>query len=233
MKFTAHDLARRMDASVLKFDTQISLVDQLVADCKKYDFGCAFAMPCFSPYLAEQLKGTNTEFGTSLGFPSGQVATVTKMAEAEYFVGLGADQVDMVMNVGWFKSRMYKEVEEEIRAIRKITSNTSLKVIIEVSLLTDQEIKDACKLVLQCGADFVKSGTGFAQATTLHHVELMKEAVGDDLRIKVAGGVRGLKTMLQMMDLGAERCGIGLSSGIDILNEAAQYPDGVELSMLK
>ena len=232
-KYTAHDIARRMDASVLKFDTTRALVDEMVEACKQQDIGCAFAMPCYSEYLGKRLEGTNTEFGTSLGFPSGQVTTATKVAEAKHFVGLGADQVDMVLNVGWFKGGMREEAKQDILAVREATRSTSMKVIIETSLLTEDEILDASKLVMDCGANFVKSGTGFSNPTTLRHVELMKQAVGDGCRIKVAGGVRNLKTLLQMIELGAERFGIGLASCLAILEEARKFPDGVSLDMLE
>ena len=233
MKLTAHDIARKIDASVLKFDTSLDLVDQMLDACKKYDIGCCFAMPCFSEYLSKKLKGTNTELGTSLSFPSGQGTTEFKVHEAEYFMSLGADQVDMVMNVGWLKQGWYDKVAEDIKAVRKATEGTSMKVIIEAMLLTDEEITTASKIVMDCGANFVKSGTGFSpDPTTVHHVEVMKAAVGDGCRIKVAGGIRDLKTLLLMNDAGAERFGIGLAASIKIIEDAMKYPDGVEASML-
>jgi deoxyribose-phosphate aldolase len=228
MKLTAHDIARMIDASALKFDTSIEMVDKLIDACKTHDIGCAFVMPCYSEYLSKALKGTSTEFGTSLGFPSGQVTTAVKVQEAEYFMGLGADQVDMVMNVGWLKSGWHGQVAEDIKAVRKATEGTSLKVIIEAMLLTDEEITTACKIVMDCGSNFVKSGTGFSLPTNLHHVEVMKAAVGDGCHIKVAGGIRDLQTLIAMYELGAERFGIGLDASLKIINEAMLCPEGVE-----
>jgi deoxyribose-phosphate aldolase len=213
MKLTAHDIARMIDASALKFDTSIEMVDKLIDACKTHDIGCAFVMPCYSEYLSKALKGTSTEFGTSLGFPSGQVTTAVKVQEAEYFMGLGADQVDMVMNVGWLKSGWHGQVAEDIKAVRKATEGTSLKVIIEA---------------MDCGSNFVKSGTGFSLPTNLHHVEVMKAAVGDGCHIKVAGGIRDLQTLIAMYELGAERFGIGLDASLKIINEAMLCPEGVE-----
>ena len=234
MKYTAHDVARAIDISVLKFDTTRKQVDDMIDACKKHDIGCAFAMPAYSAYLGQQLAGTTTEFGTSLGFPSGQYHTSTKVQEAEYFVSLDTDQIDMVMNVGWLKSGMLKEALADIVAVRKAAEKTSLKVIIEASLLTDEEIKTACRIVIDSGADYVKSGTGFSPPTTMHHVWMMNEAIaGYPIKFKVAGGVKDLKTLIAMMDAGVHRFGIGMVNTLAILEQAYAYPEGVTLSMLE
>ena len=234
MKYTAHDIARMIDISALKFDTTQKQVDDMIAACKEYDIGCAFVMSSYSEYLGNALKGTTTEFGTSLGFPSGQYATITKVQEAEYFMSLGADQVDMVLNVGWLKSGMYKEVADDITAVRNATKGTSMKVIIEASLLTDEEITKACEIVVDCGSDYVKSGTGFSPPTTMHHVQVMAKAIeGRNIRFKVAGGVKDLKTLLEMREYGVDRFGIGMANSISIIKEAQAFPDGVSVDMLQ
>ena len=232
-KLTAHGVARAMDPSVLKFDTTFDMVKDMIDACLKYDFGCCFEMPCFYEYASERLKGTNTEFGTSLNFPSGQGTTDMKVFEARYFVSLGAQQVDMVMNVGWLKQGWYDKVAADIKAVRDATAKTSLKVIIEAMLLTDQQITDASKIVMDCGADFVKSGTGFQdKPTTLHHVRTMKAAVGNKCRVKVAGGVRDLKTLMEMYDAGAERFGIGFASSLKIYEEACKFDGEFDATMI-
>ena len=234
MKYTPHDVARAIDVSVLKFDTTQKQVDDMIAACKKHDIGCAFAMPSYSEYLGQQLSGTTTEFGTSLGFPSGQYHTSTKVQEAVYFESLGADQIDMVMNVGWVKSGMYKEALADLVAVRKAAAKTSLKVIIEASLLTDEEIKTACRIVIDSGAEYVKSGTGFSPPTTMHHVNVMNEAIaGFPIKFKVAGGVKDLKTLIEMKDAGVDRFGIGLVNTLSIIEQALAYPDGVSLDKLE
>jgi len=233
MRYSPHDVARAIDVSVLKFDTTQKQVDDMIAACIKYDIGCAFAMPSYSAYLGQQLAGTTTEFGTSLGFPSGQYHTSTKVQEAIYFESLGADQIDMVMNVGWLKSGMYEEALADLVAVRKAAAKTSLKVIIEASLLTDEEIKKACRVVIDSGADYVKSGTGFSPPTTMHHVNVMNEAIaGFPIKFKVAGGVKDLRTLVEMKDAGVDRFGIGLVNTLAILEQAQAYPDGVTLAML-
>ncbi|GHT84922.1 deoxyribose-phosphate aldolase [Bacteroidia bacterium] len=231
---TPADIAYMIDASTLKLDTSYEDVNSLIEACKKYEFGCCFAWPSYYELLSKALKGTKTAFGTSLSFPSGQETTFIKVAQAHYFVSLGAAEVDMVMNVGWLKSKRYDEVSEDIKAVRFACKNTSLKVIIEAMLLTDEEIAKACEIVMAAGADYVKSGTGFsANPTTIHHVEVMKKAIGDNIKLKVAGGVRDLDTLLKMYKQGADRFGIGLAASIKIMEEALSYPNGIDLSTIE
>lgn len=215
------DIAYMMDPSVLKLDTTMEDVEAMVEACKKYDFGTCFCWPCYYPQLAEMLKGTNTAFGTSLAFPSGQESTETKVYLAHDFMKLDPVENDMVMNVGWLKSGRYDLVLGDIKAVREATKGTSLKVIIEAMVLTDEEIVKACELCLEGGADYVKTGTGFSQnPTTIHHVELIRQTIGDRAKLKVAGGVRDLDTLLKMYKRGANRFGIGLQSAIKIIEEA-------------
>ncbi len=232
---TVADIAYMMDPSTLKIDTSYEDVYALIDACKKYEFGCAFAWPAYSKMMGEALKGTKTAFGTSLSFPSGQEPTHIKVAQADYFVSLGAAEVDMVLNVGWVKSKKYKEVTDDVAAVKKACGNTSLKVIIEAMLCNDEQIENACKCVMDAGADYVKSGTGFSAApTTLHHVALMKKTIGDNIKLKVAGGVRDLNTLLMMYKIGAQRFGIGLASSIKIIEDAMKLPGGeIDLSTIE
>ncbi len=228
---TVKDIAYMMDPSVLKLDSTPEDVDDLIALCKKYDFGTAFCWPCNYPQLSEGLKGSNTAFGTSLAFPSGQEATQTKVELAKYFRTMNPAENDMVMNVGWLRSGRYDLVVEDIRAVREATPGTSLKVIIEAMLLTDDEIRKACELCIEGGADYVKSGTGFSAApTTLHHVAVMHEAIAGRAKLKVAGGVRSLETMLKMYKIGANRFGIGWKSAEKIIQEAIAVGHDIDMN---
>ncbi len=230
MKLTAHDIARTIDASALKIDTTHGDFLDLVAACRKYDFGCAFIWQSYSEDLAKALKGSSTEFGTSLAFPSGQEVTANKVWQAKYFMDLGADQIDMVMNVGFLKSGFHDRVRDDILAVREATRGFSLKVIIEAMLLSDEQIVEASEIVRDCGCDYVKSGTGFSSSpTTLHHVALMKKTVGDRCKVKAAGGVRDVDTLVAMYALGVDRFGIGLSSAIKIMQQAEAVPGGIEV----
>lgn len=233
MKLNPHDIARTLDISALKIDTSYQDLLDMVAACKQYDIGCAFIWAGFSADLGRLLKGTGTEFGTSLAFPSGQETTEFKVEQAKYFMGLGADQIDMVMNVGFLKSGFYDRCYDDVMAVRKTTKGFSLKVIIEAMLLSDEQIVKACQIVRDCGCDYVKSGTGFQAApTTLHHVALMKKTVGNACRVKAAGGVRDLDTLVKMHALGVSRFGIGYASCLKIIGEAAAYPEGIEVPVL-
>jgi deoxyribose-phosphate aldolase len=225
------DIAYIMDPSILKLNTSYEDLDALIGACEKYEFGCAFAWPGYYEEMSRRLKGTRTAFGASLAFPSGQEATRTKVDQAEYFMTMNPAEVDMVMNVGWLVSRRYKQVEEDIAAVKKAIGDTSLKVIIEAMLLDDDQIAEACRIVMAAGADYVKTGTGFSrEPTTLHHVEIIRKIVGPDYKVKVAGGVRSLDTLLKMYKSGADRFGIGLPSAVKIIEDAMKLPGGtVEL----
>ncbi|MDF3000979.1 MAG: deoxyribose-phosphate aldolase [Bacillota bacterium] len=231
---TVKDIAYMMDPSVLKLDTSYEDVYALVDACKKYDFGCCFAWPGYYPLLSSLLENTNTAFGTSLGFPSGQEATRTKVQQAEWFMTMNPAEVDMVMNVGWLKSKRYDEVVSDIRAVREATKGSSLKVIIEAMLLTDEEVEKACELSIEAGADYVKTGTGFSSdPTTVHHVQVMYQAINGRAKLKVAGGVRSLDTLLKMYKAGADRFGIGLSSAVSIIEEAISIGHDIDIDKVQ
>lgn len=217
------DIAYMMDPSVLKIDSTPEDVEELIELCKKYGFGTAFCWPCNYPRLSEALRGTKTTFGTSLAFPSGQESTQTKVYLAKVFDTMDPGEHDMVMNVGWLRSGRYDDVLADIRAVRETVPHRSLKVIIEAMTLTDDEIRKACDLCMEGGADYVKTGTGFqSQPTTLHHVQVIKAHVDDRIKIKVAGGVRDLDTMLKMYKAGANRFGIGWKSAEKIILQAQE-----------
>jgi deoxyribose-phosphate aldolase len=234
MKITYAQFSKMIDPSSLKIDTSYEDFHTLVDACKKYSFGCAFIWPSFYPEICEALKGTVTEFGTSLSFPSGQELTEIKVHQARVFTSLGAEQVDMVMNVGLLKSKRYDLVRADIAAVREATKNTSLKVIIEAMLLDDEEITRACEIVAECGADYVKSGTGFSSSpTTLHHIAVMKKAVGNRCKIKAAGGIKSLEILSKMHALGATRFGIGYKTAINIAEDALTCKDEIDIPDLR
>ena len=141
------DIAYMMDPSVLKLDSCLEDVEAMIADCRKYSFGTCFAWPCYYERMYELLKGADTKLGVSLAFPSGQESTYIKQVQAELFMKYEPAEVDMVMNIGLLKSGKFDACVEDIRAVRELTKGTSLKVIIEAMLLSDEEIRTACKLV--------------------------------------------------------------------------------------
>ena len=226
---TVKDIAYMMDPSVLKIDTSYEDLNALIAACKEYEFGCAFAWPCYYEEMSRRLReeAPKTAFGASLAFPSGQEATITKVHQAEYFMTMFPKEIDMVMNVGLLISKRYKQAQEDIAAVVRACQGASVKVIIEAMLLSDEQIVEACKVVMDAGADYVKTGSGFSAApTTENHVRLIRKTVGENYKVKVAGGVRSLDIMLRMHKLGADRFGIGLPSAVRIIKEALALPGG-------
>ena len=146
-----------------------------------------------------------------------------KAAEAAAAVKDGADELDMVINVGMIKSGDWEYVCRDIEGVVEAAGSSALvKVILETCLLTEDEKRRACRVCRKAGAAFVKTGTGWAGATTEHHIEVIKAAVGDTIPLKVAGGVRSLDTLLKMRDMGVSRFGIGYKSALGIMREAEE-----------
>lgn len=231
---TKEDIGFMMDPSVLKLDTTIHDVEHMVEVCKKYGCGTCFCWPCYYPRLVELLEDAEvTKFGTSLGFPTGQETTETKVFLANQFMALEPATNDMQMNVGWLKAGLDDLVYEDIKAVREATPGVPLKVIMEVMLLTDDEIRRACELAIRAGADYVKTGSGFsANPTTIHHVKVIMDTIGDRAKLKVAGGVRDLNTLLKMYKLGACRFGIGCASAEKILAEVDALGGAVDVNSI-
>ena len=234
MDLPISNIAQKIDVSAVRTDSSDERVIEAVDCARKYGCYLVTVLPCQNRLLKELLQGRQTpKAGGNVGFPSGGQTTSIKVLETKELVRLGVDEIDMVMNIGFLKSGFYDRVKEDILAVKKVACGTSLKVIVESMLLNDEQLIHACKIVMDCGANYVKSGTGFsANPTTYHHVALMKKTIGNNLKLKVAGGVRNLQTLLNMYVMGANRFGIGVSSAIGIMEEALKYKDGIELPNL-
>lgn len=231
MKLNAKQLARMMDLSAVRTDVDIDEVRKLAATCKRYDCICAFVMPCYMADLKELLADApDVGLGGVVGFPSGAQAGEIKIIEARCHRDLGARELDMVMNVGMLRSGRDRSVEDEIRGVVEAADGIPVKVILEAHYLTDEQIVRASRIAVRAGAAFVKTGTGWAPTgATLHNVELIKSAVGSAAGVKAAGGVRDLETVVEMIRRGATRFGVGLSSGVGILEQCAALPEGIEV----
>lgn len=214
-------LPQMIDISCVKTDSTLAELTDMVALARRHRFICCFAMPCFTPWLAEELAGTGIRVGGAVGFPSGADTTATKVEAARQFVKLGCAELDMVIQVGWLKSGWEDMVLEDIRRVRDAAGDRILKVILEVAYLTNDEIRRGSELAVRGGADYVKTGTGWAACpTTVDHVRLIRDAIGDTARIKAAGGVRTLEDVETLTAAGCSRFGIGLRSTRRILQEA-------------
>jgi deoxyribose-phosphate aldolase len=210
-----------MDVSVLQtVSTEMDLA-LLVESAKKYHFICAFALSCYLPALVEALKEFDTLVGAPIGFPSGAELPQIKAFQAKTLYDIGCDEFDMVLNVGWLKSGQFGKVQKDIEAVRNVISGKPLKVIVEATYLTEKELIDACGIVINSGADYVKTGTGWApKPTEFKHIEIIAKAVNGKIKIKAAGGIKDYDTLCRMHEMGVSRFGVGVGSGIGIMKEA-------------
>ena len=214
-------LAGMIDHTLLRADATKEEINQLCREAQEYGFASVCVNPCYVTRAAGRLRKDPVKVCTVLGFPLGASQTMTKSYEAAMAVCSGADEVDMVMNIGFMKSGLYDDVEQDIdevaEAVRGHKEGAILKVILETCLLTDEEIIKACEICLNCDVDFVKTSTGFSTGgATVHAVELMKQTVGDKLGIKAAGGIHTTEEALALIAAGATR--IGASAGIAIVD---------------
>lgn len=217
-------VARMIDISAVKTQSTLPEIDQMVHAAKHFRFICAFAMPCFTRYLVEQLADCDDILvGGTVGFPSGADTTSIKIATAKEMMQAGVNELDMVINVGALKSGKYDLVYDDIRAIVETGNGMPVKSILEIAYLTDDEICRASEIAVKAGVTYVKTGTGWGnKPTTVDTIKLIKSTIGDAALIKAAGGVRDLDTLLAMVDNGCSRFGIGLNSAVSIMQQVYQ-----------
>lgn len=209
-------LSKYIDHTLLKADASLEAIKKLCDEAIEYDFKSVCVNTCNIEFCKKQLEGSDVLVCTVVGFPLGAMSSEAKVFEAADAIKKGADEVDMVINIGRLKDKDLAYCTNEIKAIKQACGDKTLKVIIETCLLSDEQVVDACNCVLDGGADFVKTSTGFSTAgATFEGVALMKKTVGDRCLIKAAGGVRSHEDMLKMIELGANR--IGTSSGTKLI----------------
>ena len=195
------------DHTLLAQDAKLDAILALCDDGIKFHTASVCIPPCYVK-AAKEYVGDKLAICTVIGFPHGNPTTATKVFEAGDAVANGADEIDMVINVGWAKDGKFDEIEDEIRQIKAACKDKILKVIFETCLLTDEEIVKVCECCMNAGADFVKTSTGFSTAgATFEVVELMKKTVGDKCKIKAAGGIKTLEDAEKFIELGADRLG--------------------------
>ena len=211
-----------IDHTLLKPEATKEQVRTLCIEAKEYEFSSVCVNPFYTSLVSKELEGSEVKTCVVIGFPLGATASQVKTFEAETAARAGAQEVDMVINIGALKDTDYDVVEEDIKAVVDAVKGKALvKVIIETCLLTDEEKAKACELATKTGAHFVKTSTGFSTGgATLGDVALMRKTVGNKAGVKASGGIRDYKTALAMIEAGATR--IGTSSGVKIMEEAAQ-----------
>lgn len=205
-----------IDHTLLKQDASPEQIVKLCEEAKEFDFMSVCVNPAYVPLAAKCLAGSDVKVCTVIGFPLGMNLTKTKVEEAQLCIKEGAQEIDMVINVGMLKAGHDDYVEEEIRELKAVAGGLVLKVIIETCLLTDEEKVRACEAAKRAGADFVKTSTGFSTGgATPNDVALMRKTVGPDMGVKASGGVRTHEDLLAMVEAGANR--IGTSNGTKII----------------
>ena len=196
------------DHTILKAEATKEAVKKICDEARAYGYMSVCVNGYYTAYAAGELKGTDVKVCTVVGFPLGQMATEAKAAETAIAVRDGADEIDMVINVGALKDRLYDVVREDIREVKKACGCALLKVIIETCLLTDEEKVKACELAKEAGADFVKTSTGFSTGGAKEEdVALMRRTVGSEMGVKASGGIRDKETAMAMEKAGASRLG--------------------------
>ena len=218
------ELAKMIDHTILKANATQSDIEKLCDEAKKYNFASVCVNPYWVPLASDLLKNSTVKVCTVIGFPLGATSSESKASETEIAILQGADEVDMVINVGAMKNNQTDIVENDILSVvnsaRKTgktqNKNIIVKVILETCYLTKDEIKNACLCAKNAGADFVKTSTGFGTGgATVEDVALMKETVGSSMEVKASGGIRDYETAIKMIEAGATR--LGTSSGISIV----------------
>lgn len=215
-KMDAPFVAGSIDHTQLKPDATIDKFDLLCEEAAQYKFKSVCVNSSRVEYVAKKLKGTGVLICSVVGFPLGAMTSKSKAFETSEAVAAGADEIDMVINIGALKSGDLPMVHDDILAVRKAaTGLTVLKVIIETSMLTDAEKVTACELAEKAGADFVKTSTGFGGGgATVEDVKLMRKTVSDKVLVKASGGIKDFETAIAMLEAGASRLGIGSSIAV-------------------
>lgn len=207
---------RMIDHTLLAPDATESQIKKICDEAKEHHFASVCVNPSWVSFCAKELKGTDSKVCTVIGFPLGATSTKSKEEELKQAIIDGAEELDMVINIGKLKDHQDEYVENEIHALKQLCGNLVLKVIIETCLLTDEEKVRVCLLAKKAGADFVKTSTGFSKGgATKEDVTLMRKTVGPEMGVKASGGVRTKEDMEDMIKAGATR--IGTSHGCELI----------------
>jgi deoxyribose-phosphate aldolase len=213
---SASDIAARIDHTLLKADATSDEVRELCREAREHQFASVCVNPGYVALSADLLRGSPVKVCTVVGFPLGATTTFSKVSETKDAVANGADEIDMVINIGALKNGEDHLVEEDMREVVRASAGRVTKAIFETALLSDDEVVRACRMAKRAGLDFVKTSTGFGPGgATVHHVALMRKTVGRSMGVKASGGVRDLEGAQAMIEAGATR--IGASASVKIV----------------
>ena len=208
------EILRHVDHTMLTQTATWEEIRKICDDAVEYSTASVCIPPCYVKKAAEYLRG-RIPVCTVVGFPNGNMTTAAKEFETKDALANGAEEIDMVINIGWLKDGRYELVENEIRTLKAACGSKILKVIIETCLLTDEEKIKMCSIVPEAGADFIKTSTGFSTAgATFHDIELFAKHVAGRCKIKAAGGISTVEDMEKFLDLGADRLGTSRAVGL-------------------
>ena len=213
------EAARLIDVSAVRTRHTLFDIEEVVGYAKEYGFINVHVLPCWVRQLSEMLKSVEGVYvGAPVGFPGGAHCTETKIAEAKLLVADGVEEMDIVMNVGKFRNGEYAYVLDELRQIIAQSGKALTKVIIELNCLDDKEMAKACEIAMESGADFLKTGTGWIPGdANVERIRKIKNILGDNLKVKAAGGIRTREEFDQLVDIGVERFGINTKSAVEIV----------------
>jgi deoxyribose-phosphate aldolase len=228
MLLTPESLARLIDISAVQAQHGAREIQEMVRRAREHRFVAVHVLPAWVGFLKAQLQGEKDILvGAPVGFPSGGHSTAIKVAEARGLIADGVQELDMVLNVGKLRSGQDDYVAQDIRAVVDAAGDLPVKVILEVHHLTPDEIKRACELAIEARAAFIKTSTGWAPSgATLDTVRLITSFVGSAIKVKAAGGIRNLETVVAMLKMGVARFGVNLDSSVEILRECRSRPGG-------
>ena len=211
------NLPKLMDISCVKADSSMVEIEEMIQAAWKYRCACVFTLPAFAGLTLKELSGSGVKTGGVIGFPSGGDTSGSKLYQAEELLLLGCGELDMVINQTALKGHMDRFITDEIGAVVKEAGKIPVKVILEISNLCEEEITRGCNLIIQAGAEYVKSGTGWTGIpTTVQDIQKISGIVKGRIKIKAAGGIRNLDTMYEMYQWGCSRFGIGLKTAQEI-----------------
>jgi deoxyribose-phosphate aldolase len=217
MKPTVDELAQYIDYTLLKPGARPLQIERLCMGADMHQFAAVCVNPIYVEIAADELKNSSVKVCTVVGFPLGATFPEVKAFEAEEAVRRGAQELDMVMNIGALQNQQYDVVREDIETVVAAAKGVLVKVILETGLLTSSEKRQACELTKESGAQFVKTSTGFGPSgATVEDIKLMREMVGESMGVKASGGIRTYEEALRLIEAGASR--LGTSSGVDIIN---------------
>ena len=228
MKLSAREIARLIDISAVQAAHGEAEIREMVLAARTHHFIAVHVLPCWVPFLRDSLAGSpDIMVGAPVGFPGGGHRTEIKLAEARMLVQDGVQEMDMMLNVGKLRSGEVAYCREEIRAVVDAVKPVPVKVIIEVHYLDPVQMRDACEACIAGGASFVKTATGWAPSgATLDVVRSITSIVGGRIKVKAAGGIRTLDTLVAMHRLGVARFGINLTTAVEIVRSVSAMPGG-------